>query len=95
MGDANFDDVVDVNDLRMLADSYGQSSGVFWRNGDFDGDGDVDSNDLDVLAGYYDRGYSQAMSDFQSLVAIPEPSALWWIAGCPMLIGRRRLVVRS
>jgi hypothetical protein len=75
--DANLDGVVDIDDLTDLADNYGVTSDARWVKGNFDGDGDVDLVDLTLLATYYVSGQSQAMADFQSLAAVPEPASLW------------------
>jgi hypothetical protein len=91
MGDTDFDDDVDLADLGALASSYGQTSGVYWRNGDFDGDGDVDLADLAVLASHYNTGSAQAMTDFQTLLAVPEPAASVTVAAMfAMLLHRVR-----
>ena len=51
-GDANWDGLVDVSDLSILAGNFRQS-GRLWRDGDFNGDGMVDVSDLSILAGNF------------------------------------------
>jgi hypothetical protein len=48
-GDANHDRVVNINDLSILSQNYGQSGKVF-SQGDFDYDGNVDAADLGILS---------------------------------------------
>ncbi|MBD3219893.1 hypothetical protein GF314_01505 [bacterium] len=52
-GDSNLDDLVDVTDLLLVADSYGQS-GTVWATGDFDRDGMTGDEDLLLMAANYD-----------------------------------------
>jgi len=53
-GDANASGNVDLNDLILLANHYGDSSGTMtWSTGDFNYDGNVDLNDLIALANNY------------------------------------------
>lgn len=53
-GDADLDGKVDATDFNILASAWGRTdidpykTGIGWRNGDFDGDGDVDQSDLDI-----------------------------------------------
>ena len=55
-GDANHDRVVDVRDLGILAQHYGQSGPTIgFEDGDFNGDGVVDVKDLGILAQQYGR----------------------------------------
>ena len=48
-GDATLDGVVDRLDAAVLATRLGRTSGVDWRDGDFDGDDDVDLGDFAAL----------------------------------------------
>jgi hypothetical protein len=52
-GDANRSRSVDFADLVLLAQHYGQTTGMTYADGDFDDDGDVDFADLVVLAQAY------------------------------------------
>ncbi len=52
-GDANLDDLVDVDDLLLVAASYGQA-GTAWAGGDFDRSGTTDLDDLVLMAAHYD-----------------------------------------
>lgn len=51
-GDANFDDMVNLEDLAKLATNFGQS-GKTWAEGDFTDDGIVDLADLAKLATFF------------------------------------------
>ena len=52
-GDANVDDLVDVDDLLQVAASYGEASTI-WASGDFDRDGSTLYADLLLMAANYD-----------------------------------------
>ncbi len=54
-GDANGDGTVDVLDLAVVANHFGQA-GAYWKDGDFDGDGGVDVLDLAVVANHFGAG---------------------------------------
>ena len=58
-GDANHDRMVDVRDLGILAQHYGQSGPTIgFEDGDFNGDGVVDVSDLGILA----QGYGKLLA---------------------------------
>jgi hypothetical protein len=59
VGDANYDHVVDFNDLVILAQNY-NTTGKTWSQGDFNGDGSVDFNDLVLLAQHYNMSLAPA-----------------------------------
>jgi hypothetical protein len=63
-GDANYDGVVDVGDLGILAANYGGTNKT-WAQGDFNGDGVVDVGDLGILAANYGKGSSSG-ADFDA-----------------------------
>lgn len=88
LGDTDFDNDVDLNDLGNLATSYGALAGASWMQGDFDRDGDVDLNDLGTLATYYGAGQAQFFADLQTLVPEPSVGLMMWI-GLPALRCRR------
>jgi len=91
-GDADLDGDVDLSDLGTLASSYGITNGGLWLTGDFDLDGDIDLADLSTLAANYGAGSIQAIADFQSLLAVPEPSALAFLLfGCLISLRHRML----
>jgi hypothetical protein len=71
-GDANWDDVVDVGDLGILAANYGKARGAIWKQGDFNGDGTVDVGDLGILAANYGTNSKSSMS---------------WEAACAQVFG--------
>jgi hypothetical protein len=75
VGDSDLDGDVDLNDLSSLALNYGTTGSVTWAQGNFDFDNDVDLNDLSALAANYGLGEAQALADFSSLAAMPEPAA--------------------
>lgn len=52
-GDANFDSVVDFNDLVILAQHYGSAGEASYFDGDFNGDRAIDFSDLVTLAQNY------------------------------------------
>ena len=101
LGDANFDGMVNFDDLIILAQHYNQTNASKAINvGDFNLDGSVNFDDLIVLAQNYNKTGTDAIvsadasfaSDWalaQSLV--PEPATLAAIAWVP-LMHRRRLL---
>ncbi|MEK7990691.1 MAG: dockerin type I repeat-containing protein [Thiotrichaceae bacterium] len=54
LGDANLDGVVNATDFNILVAAWGRTdidphnTGIGWRDGDFDGDGNVNQADLDI-----------------------------------------------
>ena len=84
LGDANGDGVVDINDLSLLASSYGEEGG--WDGGDFTLDGTIDINDLSVLAGNYGATSSGDPT------AIPEPTTLSLLAFGALAVLKRRMI---
>ena len=95
-GDANFDGVVDVQDLLTLANHYG-SSVERWSQGDFNYDGVVNTADLTALAQNW-AGSSGALSmalqsmGLPAVSAVPEPAALGLLGlvGAGTILRRRR-----
>ena len=101
LGDFNLSNVVDFDDLLILAKNYGATSGKTWGQGDTDYNGGVDFNDLLALAkNYSGTAFNSAQtgqlsasiqSDFalaRSLV--PEPTTLGLLGGLSAMAGRRR-----
>jgi len=52
-GDANLDDVVNINDFIILKQNYGLATGATWGQGDFNADGAVNINDFIILKQNY------------------------------------------
>jgi hypothetical protein len=52
-GDANFDGVVDDNDISIVLNHYRVADSGEWFNGDFDFDGAVDDTDISALLSTY------------------------------------------
>ena len=59
-GDANGDGKVDFNDLLILSQNFGKTSGGTFATGDFNGDGAVGFPDLLILAQNYGSGTTAA-----------------------------------
>jgi hypothetical protein len=85
-GDVNDDGVVNILDLRIVANAYGSKRGdARWNsNADLNGDGKVDIRDLRILAAHYgqtDIGVSQVLAGWRSspygLQTQMEPS--YWV----------------
>ncbi len=76
-GDANFDDQVNLADLQILGDHWGDS-GIHWSAGDFNNDGQVNLADLQILGDHWGDGGSTDISFDQALaqlgLSIPEPT---------------------
>jgi hypothetical protein len=51
-GDANLDGVVDSADCAIVQANFGSSSNVWWMQGDFNHDGKVDAEDLQMMNQY-------------------------------------------
>jgi len=79
-GDANADGSVDLNDLILLANHYGDTAGGIWSTGDFNYDGAVNLNDLILLANNYGSsgplGAEQMMADWAAMQSVPEPGSV-------------------
>ncbi|MCC6680894.1 MAG: exo-alpha-sialidase [Phycisphaeraceae bacterium] len=77
-GDANFDDQVNLADLQILGDHWGDS-GVHWSAGDFNNDGLVNLADLQILGDHWGQNGAPDLSFAQALeqvgLTIPEPAA--------------------
>jgi len=103
LGDANLDDVVNFDDLLLLAKSYNGQDRT-WFSGDFNFDGVVNFDDLLILAKNYNKNYSQAVPtspvfspEFNAEIAsafaaVPEPGSVGFLGGLGVLalLSRRR-----
>jgi hypothetical protein len=83
-GDANLDNVVDFNDLVLLAQNY-NTTNTTWFQGDFNYDGLTDFNDLVLMAQSYNTTLPGAplgssasfQADFAAAMALaPEPGSV-------------------
>ena len=93
-GDANLDGRVDINDLTIVLSNFGQTTGMSWATGDFNGDGRVDIERPDDRA--VELRPDVAASAVGHVAAVPEPSSLLLIGlGIAALVAgvRRRRVV--
>ncbi|WP_353570684.1 dockerin type I domain-containing protein [Candidatus Albibeggiatoa sp. nov. BB20] len=78
LGDANLDGVVNITDFNILTAAWGRTdidpyeTGIGWRYGDFDGDGEVNQADLDIY---------QANTDSDINASVHEPPKLLIPAG--------------
>jgi hypothetical protein len=78
-GDANWDGMVNVGDLGVLAGNYGLT-GKTWRDGDFNANGVVDVGDLGILAGNYGYGTAGGISTLDmNVLSVPEPATFAFI----------------
>jgi hypothetical protein len=87
-GDANFDGRVGIADLSALADHYGLTAGVGWRQGDFTDDGGVGIADLALLADHYGWGGG-------GRTAVPEPTCLFLLVSSGLIAVARRRIGRA
>ena len=83
-GDANLDGTVDFNDLLVLAQNYGKTSGVSFVQGDFNQDNVINFSDLLILAQHYQRVATAVAS------TVPEPGSAIALVGASLLLVRRR-----
>ncbi|QDU72059.1 dockerin type I domain-containing protein [Mucisphaera calidilacus] len=77
-GDANLDGSVDLLDLSILANHFGQAAGSMWKDGDFTEDGAVDLLDLSILAANFNNS------------VIPAPASLVLLSLPLLAVTRRR-----
>lgn len=89
-GDTNYDDVVNFDDLLILAQHYGQSGNgnVFYETGDFNYDWSVNFDDLLTLAQHYDAPAQFANHWALAQTLVPEPAFISMTLAA--LIPRRR-----
>jgi hypothetical protein len=89
VGDANLDGRVDLSDLSIVLNNFGQSS-LSWTHGNFDYTSAIDLSDLSAVLNNF--GYiTPAGSASQSVVtAVPEPASFALIGFSGTLLWRRR-----
>jgi hypothetical protein len=88
-GDASLDGFVNFNDLLVLAQNYGRTTGQIWTNGDFDGNGAVAFTDLLSLAQNY-QGASLQSDWTLAQAVVPEPTTVALLGACVLGLARRR-----
>ncbi|HVT89867.1 MAG TPA: dockerin type I domain-containing protein [Tepidisphaeraceae bacterium] len=92
-GDANFDGMVDLRDMMLLAPHW-LGSADRWSNGDFDLNGTVDAHDLGLLAQNWQASSGSiglALSEVGLPTSlVPEPGSLSLISAAMLLMRRRR-----
>ncbi len=82
-GDANVDGHVNFDDLLVVAQKYGTSTGATWIDGDFDDTGSVVFDDLLTLAQHYGEPLSSTQNVPSSIASdwalarsmVPEPTS--------------------
>ena len=87
IGDADDNGVVNAADYIILKTNMGGATGAGAADGDFNGDGKVDWNDLQLLRDHYGEGSAASG-------VIPEPgSAILLMFGAAALLRRRRGII--
>ena len=95
-GDANYDRVVDLRDASILLANWQAGGGVDWAGSDFDNDGDVDSDDAQMMVDNWGQGYGglpayELTAVPTSLMAVvPEPGTLSLLGLGGLALLRRR-----
>jgi hypothetical protein len=98
-GDANWDGLVDHNDLETLRANFEAETllpdSTWWRMGDFNADHAVDFSDYVILANWYGTDWRDGMTSSTqggSTLLVPEPGVLILLltAAAPALARRRR-----
>ena len=84
-GDATRDNLVNVDDLGVLASNYDSPGTAVWEGGDFTGDGIVNVDDLGILASNYDWVGPGGQN-------LPEPTGLIVLSAAGALLVRCRRV---
>lgn len=87
-GDANLDNMVNFDDLLVVASSYNVPSGAVWTQGDFTYDGAVGFDDLLILASSYSLSFTVVSASAH--VSIPEPLATASLFLLSLALGRCR-----
>jgi hypothetical protein len=79
VGDTNLDGTVNLIDLLILLDNYGET-GADWAQGDFNYDGVVNLTDLLALLNNY--GQTAPEPSFFSMTSVPEPVSMMSVILC-------------
>jgi hypothetical protein len=105
-GDANFDGVVDLADVVVLARGFGVAEDALWSDADFDGDGRVALSDIATVSANWTQIDTPAevrapanAADFEPLergetVTAPEPSGVWLLLAAVGTLAVARVIWR-
>ncbi|MGN6367590.1 MAG: beta strand repeat-containing protein [Phycisphaerae bacterium] len=91
LGDSNLDGHVDLSDLSVVLNHFGQSTGS-WLAGNFDHAPTVDLTDLSCVLNNFGRAASMVGVSTAEAGAVPapEPASLLALAAAPLFLLRRR-----
>ncbi len=96
LGDANADGTVDLTDLSVVLNNFGQATGA-WTSGNFDGAATIDLTDLSMVLNNFGQSFAGANVGIseQAATAAPEPAAVVILAGGMVAsLARRRRAAR-
>ena len=94
LGDANLDGQVDLSDLSVVLNNFGQTT-ANWLAGNFDHEATVDLTDLSfVLNNFGQNQPLAAPSVGGQTAAAPEPGSILALAAVPLLVTRRSRIRR-
>ena len=91
-GDINLDGTVNFNDLLLLAQHYGTTSGATRATGDLNHDGKIDFADLLILSQNYGHALTASGAQPAAVASVPEPAAIGAVIALLMLAHRGRSV---
>ena len=100
LGDANADGTVDLTDLSVVLNNFGQATGA-WTSGNFDNAATIDLTDLSFVLNNFGQNFANAnasaatVQQTASAGAAPEPASIAvLVLGVIGLCGRRRSASR-